>query len=254
MKLLKRIALVIYTFYAISLFLAIMLAIFPFVLFSSWFGRIKGGNMIYKLCTLWADIWFPCIGIFHRNIFLEPLQKDRAYIFVINHTSYLDSALLVKVFRKPVRPLGKVEMTKIPIFGFIYKYAIVSVDRSSAINRARSLEELKRLIAKGISVLVFPEGTFNDTSLPLKSLYDGAFRLAIETQTPIRPVLFLDNFDRMNPRGSLGITPGKCRTVFLRTVEVNEQRKIDTLKAEVQQRMENALIEYKASWISFEKK
>src|SRR3712207_7881343 len=45
----------------------------------------------------------------------------RSCIFVSNHISYLDSAVIPKIFRKPVRPLGKVEMSKIPIFGFIYK-------------------------------------------------------------------------------------------------------------------------------------
>ena len=102
--------------------------------------------------------------------------KQSQYIFVSNHISYLDSAVLVKAYRQPVRPLGKVEMSKVPVFGFIYKNAIVSVDRSSAHNRAKSIRILKSIIAKGISVMVFPEGTFNMTNKPLKEFYDGAFQ------------------------------------------------------------------------------
>ena len=46
--------------------------------------------------------------------------------------------------------------------------------------------------------MVFPEGTFNMTTQPLKEFYDGAFRVAIETQTPVKPVLFLDAYSRMH--------------------------------------------------------
>src|SRR5690606_10156480 len=131
------------------------------------------------------------------------------YIFVSNHISYLDSAVLVKAYRQPLRPLGKVEMSKIPVFGFIYRNAIVTVDRSNPDNRAASLRVLRSILSRGISVLVFPEGTFNDTRRPLKDFYDGAFRLAIETQTPVKPVLFLDTYRRMPYTGVLTLTPGR---------------------------------------------
>ena len=49
----------IYSIYALVLFVAIMLVIFPFVIIASFFGRIKGGNMILRLCMLWGDLWFP---------------------------------------------------------------------------------------------------------------------------------------------------------------------------------------------------
>ena len=111
-----------------------------------------------------------------KKIYEAPHDKKKPYIFVSNHISYLDAAILVKAFRQPVRPLGKVEMSKVPVFGFIYKNAIVTVDRSNPENRAKSVRIFKSIISKGISVLVFPEGTFNMTNQPLKEFYDGAFR------------------------------------------------------------------------------
>ncbi len=89
-------------------------------------------------------------------------------------------------------------MTRVPVFGFIYKNAIVTVDRSDAAHRAASLKILKSVLNKGISIFVFPEGTFNETSAPLKEFYNGAFKLAVETQTPVQPVLFLDTYKRMH--------------------------------------------------------
>ena len=150
-----------YSIYAFLTFVAVMLLIFPFALIATMFGRIRGGNMVFWLCMRWADIWFFLIFIWHRKIYESPHDKSRPYIFVSNHISYLDAAIIPKALRQPARPLGKAEMSKVPVFGLIYRNAIVTVDRSSVSNRAQSIRILKSLINKGISVMVFPEGTFN---------------------------------------------------------------------------------------------
>ncbi|MGZ8516558.1 MAG: lysophospholipid acyltransferase family protein [Chitinophagaceae bacterium] len=242
----------VYSLYAHLTFVILMLLIFPFVILASFFGRIKGGNMILRLCMLWADIWFPLIFVYIRKIFKSPHDKTKQYIFVSNHISYLDSAILVKAYRQPVRPLGKVEMAKLPVFGFIYRKAIVTVDRSSPHNRSESIRILKSIISKGISVMVFPEGTFNMTNKPLKDFYDGAFRLAIETQTPVKPVLFLDTYNRMNYKSIFSMTPGRCRIVYLKEIPVEGLKIADvqSLKQKVYEIMEKELIEYKASWVT----
>lgn len=241
----------IYVVYAFAVFLGLMILVFVWSLLVLPFGRIRGGNLIYYACIVWADIWFPLVFIFHRNVFIEPLKKDHSYIFVSNHISYLDSAIIPKTFRKPVRPLGKVEMSKLPIFGFIYKNVIVTVDRSSAENRARSVRILKSILKKGISVLVFPEGTFNRTHQPLKEFYDGAFRIAIETQTPIKPVLLLNAYDRMHYKSVFSLNPGKSRSLFLPEVGVEGMslENINELKEKVFKMMEQALVNYDAKWI-----
>jgi len=96
----------IYCIYAFIIFVAVMLLIFPFVIIASFFGRIRGGNMILRLCMLWADIWFPAILVFTRRIFEVPHDEKKAYIFVTNHISYLDAAVLVKAYRQPVSRWG----------------------------------------------------------------------------------------------------------------------------------------------------
>lgn len=240
-----------YSVYAAVTFVIVMLLIFPFVIIASFLGRIRGGNIIFRLCMLWADIWFPLIFIYVKRIYESPHDKSRQYIFLSNHISYLDSAVLVKAYRQSVRPLGKVEMSKIPVFGFIYRKAIVTVDRSSPENRARSVRLLKSVIRKGISVVVFPEGTFNMTHQPLKEFYDGAFRMAIETQTPIKPVLFLDTYSRMDYSSFFKATPGRCRIVYMEEVPVNGlgANDVGMLKEKVYKMMEEKLVEYKATWI-----
>ena len=109
----------------------------------------------------------------------------------------------------------------------------------------------KSILRKEISVLVFPEGTFNTTGNPLKNFYDGAFRLAIETQTPIKPMLFLDGVNRMHWRSIFALSPGKLRTVYLEEISPEGYTPFDVpqLRQKVYEAMEKKLIEYKASWV-----
>ena len=239
-----------YSIYAAVTFIAVMFIIFPFAIISSFFGRIKGGNMVMRLCMLWADLWFFLVFIWHKKMYEAPHDKSKSYIFVSNHISYIDAAIIPKAYRQPIRPLGKVEMSKVPVFGFIYRNAIVTVDRSSASNRANSVRILKSLINKGISVLVFPEGTFNMTMQPLKDFYDGAFRVAIETQTPVKPVLFLDAYRRMPYESLFSMSPGRNRIVYLDEIQVTGYTLSDValLKEEVFALMERKLVEYGAAW------
>ena len=240
-----------YFIYACLLFVATMILVFPFVIIASFFGRIKGGNTIYRLCMLWGDMWFFLVGISHRNIFESPVERDRQYIYVANHISYLDAPVIVKSLRTPIRALGKHEMSKVPVFGYIYKKAIVMVDRRDAEKRARSVRILKSVLKRKISIFIFPEGTFNLTGKPLKDFFDGAFRIAIETQTPIKPLLFLDAYERMNHKSIFSLNPGRSRTVFLETIDVDgyTMNDVQKLKERVYELMESKLIEYRATWI-----
>ncbi len=240
-----------YVLYAFLTFVLLMIPVFIWALLVLPFGRIKSGNLIYYGCTIWADIWFFLIFIRHRNIYIEPLNKSESYIFISNHISWMDAAIIPKTFRHPVRPLGKIEMARVPVFGFIYRNTIVTVDRSNPSNRAKSVQQLKAILRKGISILVFPEGTFNTTHKPLKDFYDGAFRIAIETGTPLKPVLLLDAYSRMHYRSIFSMTPGRSRAVFLPEISVDGLTLDDVgeLKMKVFRIMEDALVEYGAEWI-----
>jgi 1-acyl-sn-glycerol-3-phosphate acyltransferase len=229
-----------------------MLIFFPVFLIASFFGKVNGGNVIYDTCKLWADCWFFLIGISHKNIFEHPHDTSQQYIFVSNHISYMDVPMMMKAIRKQqFRVLGKSELGKIPIFGFIFKHAAVSVDRKSAEHRARSVSILKSIIKRKISVFIFPEGTFNETHAPLKEFYNGAFKIAIETQTPIKPVLFLDAYDRLNYKNIFSLSPGRSRAIFLEETSTKDLTMNDVafLKEKIYWQMEHCLLKYNASWI-----
>ena len=252
MKVFRKFIGVIFSVYAFAIFIVLMFVLFPFVLIASFFGRMQGGNFIFHICRFWADIFMLLLGIHHKNIFEAPKATGHPVVFVFNHISYMDIPVLMKAFRKqPIRVLAKAEMAKVPVFGFFYRKATVMVQRGNLQARAKSVRQLKSILKKNISIVLAPEGTFNMTHQPLKEFYDGAFKVAIETQTPIQPVIFLDAYDRMNYESVFSLTPGKSRAVFLEEIEVNNFTLQDTgkLKNIVYQKMEAALIKYHASWI-----
>ncbi len=208
--------------------------------------------MICSMAKIWADCWYFLLGIRHENIFESSYDPAGNYIFLFNHISYMDIPSLFKAIRKqPFRILGKEEIKKIPVFGFIYSRGAVMVDRGSTQRRAKSVRALKSLLKHHISIGIFPEGTFNETGRPLKSFYDGAFRIAIETNTPVKPVLFLDNYSLLGHHELLSLKYGKSRAVFLEEISPDgySLQQISLFKQKVFEIMENKLKEYHASWI-----
>lgn len=242
-----------YCLYALILFIAGMLCILPFVAVFSLQDGKKGGNRIYHVCRWWDDAWLVLVGIRIRRISAEIVDPTRSYVFVSNHISYLDIPMILQgVRRNSFRILGKAETARIPVFGYIYSRAVVMVDRSSVTDRSRSVRDLKTLVADGLSVFIFPEGTFNMTTQPLKAFYDGTFRIAIEMQTPIQPMLFPDTYNRMHYDTIFSLDPGRSRVVYLPTIEVAGMgpNDLETLKERVFRVMEEGLREYGASWIA----
>ena len=237
----------IYCIYALLMFVVLMLFVFPFIVGASFAGQISGGNFMYKVFKVWAKAWYLFAGIRHKNIYEAPHDESKHYIFVANHISYMDIPPVMRAINQPIRVLGKYELSQIPIFGYIYKTAAVMVDRRDAEKRAQSVRRLKAIIRKNISIFIYPEGTFNYTGQPLKEFYDGAFRIAIETQTSIKPLLLVDTLERLHYSSIFCLSPGKCRVVFLKEIPVEGLHMADVagLKEKVYKVMEEGLRRYR---------
>lgn len=108
------------------------------------------------------------------------------------------------------RPLAKKELLKIPVFGWIAKAATIIVDRSSPESRKKSIDRLKQFLKQGISILIFAEGTQNRSKELLQPFHDGAFRIAIDTQRPILPLVVI-GAGKLMPPSTINLRPGKIR-------------------------------------------
>jgi 1-acyl-sn-glycerol-3-phosphate acyltransferase len=109
---------------------------------------------------------------------------------------------------------------------------LVRGDRDSTV---AAIEACKDRLAKRASVMIFPEGTRSKTAdlLPFK---DGAFRLAIETQTPILPIAVAGTRACM-AKGSFQFRPARAVAEVLDPVEVQGLTLADlpALKARVRE-------------------
>lgn len=183
--------------------------LFPFLFVSllrqSWYP------VFFKLAKLWSTIiiyGMGCYPVIKREINYE---KGKSYLFVANHTSMTDIMLMFYTATNPFVFIGKKELAKLPIFGFLYKRSSILVDRGSSKSRIEAFKNAQRKLDQGLSVCIFPEGGVpKDLDLILDEFKDGAFRLALEHHIPIAPMTFHDNKTRL-PYDFFRAKPGKMR-------------------------------------------
>lgn len=201
-----------YTLYAVFLFIALMLIFGLFIVIPLILSP-KGGKISFIFIRLWAGIWSFLCGIRYEIHGKEFIELSKPYIYIFNHRSFLDAPIIPMSIPQEVRAIGKKELSKIPVFGAVVGKLAIWVDRSNPESRRESLEKLMKILNSGISVVVAPEGTRNDTGDTLLPFQKGAFRLSIETRIPILPMAVI-GADKIMKRGSLLLSPGKVRIYF----------------------------------------
>lgn len=237
-----------YASYSAIVFIVLFLVCFPFILL---FGLTGQRWLIWWIVRIWSITWFTLIGMRTKIIYKNPhvFKSNDGHIIVANHQSYLDVPLIFRAIPVMCRTLAKSELAKIPLFGYLYRQMTVLVDRSNPVSKRKSIMDLKKSIKRGENIFVFPEGTFNETQQTMIPFYDGAFKIAIESQTNIIPVLFLDTADRFNYKGFWNWSPGKNRVIILEEINVQnyEPKDVKILKHHVFNIMSAAMKEYKPS-------
>lgn len=142
-----------------------------------------------------------------------PLDRKQQYILCANHFSYLDIPAL-SLFPRPFKFVGKSQLRRIPLFGFMYRHIHIPVDRASYKSRAQTLEHVRWAIRHGYTLGFFPEGGIRFTRFPImRPFQDGAFRVAAEHNIPIVPVTFPDNHHILPSDGRFKITRKPCRII-----------------------------------------
>ncbi len=184
------------------------------------------GTIGYQFLKLWSWTFSKLNFIPYEIKGKENIHPGKAYIYISNHTSYLDIPGVCLTVPTQIRPLAKKELKNIPVFGWIVKNAAIIVDRSSNESRRKSMDYLKDVLKRGISILIFPEGTQNRSQESLQPFYDGAFRIAIETQQPIVPMAILGAGKLMPPKEFV-IRPGRINIVVMKEIATEGMKLAD---------------------------
>jgi len=151
---------------------------------------------------------------------IEKIDRESSYVFMANHTSFLDGLLLFMIIPHPVRVLLKKEAFRIPIIGLgMRTVGFIPVDRKGLRGGKQSIDKATHLMKEeGYSFLIFPEGTRSRNGL-LQPFKRGGFFLTVNTQVPIVPITIKGTFELM-PKGSFSVKRGKIKVIFHEPVQV----------------------------------
>ncbi len=198
----------------------------------------------------WAVVWGALVLIPFRSRNRNKAHAKETMVIVTNHNSYLDTIACYATIQHLFKTLAKKELTKIPIMGQIFLTSGIMVDRSSAESRNASYLRMVKAIKSGTSIMIFPEGTQNRTKEPMKFFYDGAFRLAIECQVPIMPVVTLNSRWIMPQAKVNKIRPGTIRQIHLSPIQTTGMTEddIESLKEKVYQQIETVIRQEDPKW------
>ncbi len=202
------------------------------------------GKLGYSISRFWASALLKLSGIRLRVQGLEKLDSTRHYIFIANHQSYIDIPALVHALPLfQLRWIAKKEILWVPLFGWVlWTTKHIIVDRSNLSKAMTSLRKARDRIKKGISVVVFPEGTRSRHGklLPFKR---GGFLLAIKTQTPIVPIT-INGSGTILPREDWRVRSGEIEVVVSEPVPIDpvHSEKLKPLLTRVRAEMETHLL------------
>lgn len=232
MQLLRNIAGRLMAFWAMLSFMLTFLLIFIPAMLTWLLPDPRGQAVFIRIARIWMRIWLPLVGCPLRLKGEEHFTKGKSFIVTCNHNSMMDIPLSCPFIPGANKTIAKSSFVKVPLFGFYYMKGSVLVNRKSEESRRQSYDKMKDVLAKGMHMSVYPEGTRNRTNEPLKKFHDGAFRLATETGTSIIPAVIF-NTRKVLPAGKgFFFIPHRLEMHFLPPVSP-EGKSTETLKQEI---------------------
>jgi 1-acyl-sn-glycerol-3-phosphate acyltransferase len=211
-------------------FLVGLLILYP--LFRWYLRKPESFPKALALKRFWAawimsvpGIRFDCTS----EIPLEDLPQP--CIFCANHTSYLD---IVASYRKTPGFyvfMGKGELKNAPLFGMFFKEMNIPVFRDSRSGSHKAYLRAGEELEKGNSVFLYPEATIPTTAPHMKVFKNGAFKLAIDKQLPIVPVVFVNNWKILQNGGFFKSNgkPGLSRVIYRKPIYTTGMTEADLL-------------------------
>jgi putative phosphoserine phosphatase/1-acylglycerol-3-phosphate O-acyltransferase len=173
--------------------------------------RRRGANLA---ASVGPDLALAVAGVDLNVVGEENLWSDRPAVFIFNHQSSIDVAVIGALVRRDLTGVAKVEAARDPRFapiGFVTD--VVYVDRSNSKQARAALKPAVDRLRSGTSIAIAPEGTRSPTPR-LGRFKKGAFHLAMQARVPLVPIVIRNAGDVMW-RGSFVIRPGTIDVAVL---------------------------------------
>lgn len=186
-----------------------------------------------RISMVWMRLFFFLTGCGFKIFGKENFQPGENYIVTCNHNSFMDVPVTTPFIPGANKTIAKEEMSKIPLFGLVYKRGAVLVNRNDKDSRKDSFRKMKNVLKLGMHMCIYPEGTRNKTDQPLKEFHDGAFKLAVETEKAIIPAIIFNTKNVLPPGESFYYWPSKLSIHFLAPIPVSRNDNYEILKKKV---------------------
>lgn len=193
------------------------------IIFSPIFGNRLWG---YYPPKWWARLtcWLALCRV--KTTGHENLEKNRSYVFIANHQGAFDIFLAYGFLNKNMKWVQKASLRKIPFVGKASEIAgHVFVDNSTIASRKNTIEQAKKEIAGGISMMMFPEGARTKDG-KLQPFRRGAYRIAMDMELPLVPITINGPYDVM-PINTLQLNPGKLEMIIHKPIPTKDLEKKD---------------------------
>ncbi len=181
-----------FAFWALIVFVSTMFIAILLAWIVGLWPEPKRSHLMQTVFSSWMKVFFTLSGVRRSFKGRENFKQGEAYVVVCNHHSYMDPPLSSPGIPGANKTIAKYEMSKIPLFGVVYKRGSVLVNRKSEESRKQSYVHMKKVLSMGLHMCIYPEGTRNKTSEPMQKFHDGAFRLAVETGKAVIPAVIFN--------------------------------------------------------------
>jgi putative phosphoserine phosphatase/1-acylglycerol-3-phosphate O-acyltransferase len=176
--------------------------------------RRQGANVA---AAIGPDLALALAGVKLNVTGEEHLWSHRPAVFIFNHQSSLDVAVVGALVRRDLTGVAKQEAARDPRFAPIgYVVDIVYVDRADSRQARAALRPAVQRLRDGTSIAIAPEGTRSPTPR-MGRFKKGAFHLAMQAGVPLVPIVVRNAGDLMW-RGSLVIRPGTVDVAVLEPI------------------------------------
>ncbi len=192
MRVIKNVLGAVFMVYALIVFAATMLVVYIPIWLISLLPEPHRARALHRAFRLWMGVYMPLVfcPVFRKG--KKNFKKGEQYVVVINHNSLADIPVSSPWIPGPNKTLAKMEMSRIPLFGMIYRTGSILVDRKKEGSRRESISKMQETLDMGIHLCLYPEGTRNKTDEPIQPFFDGAFLTAIKAQKPVMPCLIFN--------------------------------------------------------------
>lgn len=157
--------------------------------------------LLHRFTCCWAALYTWCNPLWHVRISgRERIDDDTPVVMVANHLSLLDILVLFRLFRH-FTWVSKRENFSVPFIGWNMRLnGYIPLTRGDRGSARRMMAACERALARGESVMIFPEGTRSRDGR-LRPFKRGAFEIALRARVPVQPIVITGTAEALPKRG-----------------------------------------------------